>query len=250
MRKQTLAIGITGLALIGACAGFLSRFDGRQHLGRPGVKVVPGTIHDEHGKVAGTNMVFLPEDVLDFKSSPSPISRQELDWLPKDTTYGRRRYTSPGGHFLDVSVVLMGTDRTSIHKPEYCLPGQGFGSIDTEATAILIDKPHPYRLPVKKMTATKTFKTADGQTGTVRAVYVYWFVADDQITASHVERMWWMARDLVRAGTLQRWAYIGCLTVCYPGQEEAAFERIKRFISAAVPEFQLADAAVDPTSAP
>jgi len=38
---------------------------------------------------------------------------------------------------------------------------------------------------------------------------------------------------------LQRWAYISCFAVCLPGQEEATFERLKKFIAASVPEFQL-----------
>jgi hypothetical protein len=51
--------------------------------------------------------------------------------------------------------------------------------------------------------------------------------------------MWWMARDLVRQGVLQRWAYVAYLTVCQPGQEEMAFNRLKQTITATVPEFQL-----------
>jgi len=51
--------------------------------------------------------------------------------------------------------------------------------------------------------------------------------------------MWWMARELFRTGELQRWAYVLCFAVCLPGQEEVTFERIRKFIAAAVPEFQL-----------
>jgi len=64
-------------------------------------------------------------------------------------------------------------------------------------------------------------------------------VADDnQYTARHWQRMWWMARDLFFTGVLQRWAMISCFTVCAPGQEDAAFERLKKFMVASVPEFQ------------
>ena len=44
---------------------------------------------------------------------------------------------------------------------------------------------------------------------------------------------------MFRTGVLQRWAMISYFTVCAPGQEEAAFERLKKFISASAPEFQL-----------
>ena len=45
-------------------------------------------------------------------------------------------------------------------------------------------------------------------------LYVYWFVADNQLTPYHGERMWWMARDLIRTGVLQRWAYVSYFTAC------------------------------------
>ena len=51
--------------------------------------------------------------------------------------------------------------------------------------------------------------------------------------------MWWMAQKLLTTGVLQRWAYISCFAVCLPGQEDALFEHMKRFIAASVPEFQL-----------
>jgi hypothetical protein len=49
-----------------------------------------------------------------------------------------------------------------------------------------------------------------------------------------------MAGELLKTGTLQRWAYISCFSVCKPGDEEATFERLKKFIAASAPEFQLA----------
>jgi len=53
------------------------------------------------------------------------------------------------------------------------------------------------------------------------------------------ERMWSMAKHLLKTGVLQRWAYVSCFAVCPPGSEEATFERMRQFIAASVPEFQL-----------
>ena len=69
--------------------------------------------------------------------------------------------------------------------------------------------------------------------------YVYWFVADLELTADHNERMWWMARDLIRTGVLQRWTYLSCLAVCPPGRDEQTYQRVKDFIAEVVPQFQL-----------
>jgi hypothetical protein len=242
MNKGSLKILTSVLLLVGTAAGILSGWKTIQKLGLPGVKVVAEQVFDEKGSLAGTNSAFLPERVLDFVSKPVGITRLELDWLPKDTTYGRRYYKAPDGFEMLASIVLMGTDRTSIHKPQYCLPGQGWNINSSESgiTSVRIDRPHPYDLPVMKLMTTAYSDKLDGEKSRVRGIYVYWFVADGEITADHLQRMWWMARDLVFTGTLQRWAYVGCFTTCSPGREEAAFERMKEFIAGIVPEFQLA----------
>ena len=49
-----------------------------------------------------------------------------------------------------------------------------------------------------------------------------------------------MARDMLRTGVLQRWAYVICSAPCAPGMEDATFEQMKGFIAAAAPEFVLA----------
>ena len=84
-------------------------------------------------------------------------------------------------------------------------------------------------------------KTTTGQTATVNGVYVYWYVADKAISGdpTGAERMWSMAKKLLQTGELQRWAYVTFLTTCPPGQEDTAFARLREFISAAVPDFQI-----------
>jgi len=226
--------------MIGAGACVLKSLRAHQKLGRPGVKVVRQPTFDLDGKVVRTNSVYLPEHVLDYSSESLSVTAVELNWLPEDTTYGRRRYRAPDGFDVSVSVVLMGADRTSIHQPQYCLTGQGLRIDRSDATSIPIERPHPYDLPVNKLTATGVGNTTGGGKVVARAIYVYWFVADNELTGDHLQRMWGMARDLIRTGTLQRWAYVGCLVVCAPGQEETAFSRLKQFIAAAVPEFQIA----------
>ncbi len=240
MKSRSSILCLTALAMIGVCAAVLARSQGMFRLGKPALRIVSEPLHDREGLVVGTHQVYLPAQMLDYQSESMPVTHLELDWLPKDTTYGRRRYFTADGSWLDLSVVLMGRDRTSIHKPEYCLPGQGF-AIDrklSEMTSFEIGKPHPYSLPICKIIASKKLKTADGREEVRRAVFVYWFVADGELTASHLQRMWWMGRDMIRTGIVQRWAYVSCLAVCRPGDEDATFERMKVFLTAAVPEFQ------------
>jgi hypothetical protein len=190
--------------------------------------------------LAGTNSIYLPQRVLSYRSLPLPLQRIAWDWLPKDTTFGQRRYidTIDTNFFIDNMVVLMGADRTSIHKPQYCITGQGF-SISPETTDhIRMTRPISYDLPVSKIKLRRAI-VEDGRQREIGGVFVYWFVSDTEVTAEHNKRMTQMVSELIRTGVLQRWAYVACMAYCEVGQEDATYERMKEFIRASVPEYQL-----------
>jgi hypothetical protein len=232
MNKQKWLLLFTAIALIAGTAAALQWRQGRQRLGSPGIKAapIPGSI---------LMAIELPERVLDFTSSNVPQAKVVLDYLPKDTSYAQRHYTAPDGFSINANMILMGLDRSSIHKPEICLPGQGW-RIEQKSTAVIpIRAVPPYPMTVGKWFVSNTIQMKDGQKAKVSAIYVFWFVADKEQTVSHWERMWWLARDLLRTGVLQRWAYVSYFAVCEPGQEEAAFARVKDLVGASVPEFQL-----------
>lgn len=238
-RSKPWLVAAGCLALMAVTGLFLNQRSGLGHrLGQPGLRVVDVPLPGEDGTPVTTNSIFLPERALDYQSSLQAVTKMELDWLPRDTTFGRRIYTAPDGFQSQVTSVLMGTDRTSIHKPEFCLPSQGFQILRSTRTEIMIERPHRYALPVMRLDALREGRLTNGQMARHGAVYVYWFVSENRLSNDHIQRMGWLALDLVRTGELQRWAYIGCLAACEPGQEEATYQRLERLIQAIVPEFQ------------
>jgi hypothetical protein len=136
-------------------------------------------------------------------------------------------------------VVLMGTDRTSIHNPQYCLAGQGLRILSQEFDSIPMTRPAAYDLPITKLIFSGRMTTAEGESRNINGVFVYWFVSDTKVTATHGERMWQMGLNLIRTGVLERWAYIIAMAPCLPGGEDEAYERLRGFIQNAVPEYQL-----------
>jgi hypothetical protein len=132
----------------------------------------------------------------------------------------------------------MGTDRTSIHKADYCLQGSGFNVVGKVVSEIPIGGPHPYSLPVSRWTLSRIVQLPNGERAEQRALYVFWFVADTSSTPSHSvfrARLMW---DTLRTGVLGRWAYVSYNAGCRPGEEDALFERMSKLIAASVPEFQ------------
>jgi hypothetical protein len=233
MNRRNWPLFTAALVLIAVSAGLLASLSAHEKLGPTPVKAHP---------LANSNrlQVDLPEHVLDYQSEWVEEDELTLNTLPPDTSFGQRRYKGPDGFVLTLNAVLMGTDRTSLHKPQFCLEGQGYHIEQSTETSIHIDQPCSYDLPVVRLVASKEVLNG-GERQIVRAVYVYWFVADDALSASvsGFERMWRMGIHRLSTGVLQRWAYISCLSGCQPGQEAATFERMKQFIAASVPQFQL-----------
>jgi exosortase len=222
---------IAALLLMALAGGAIYQLQTRQTLGRPGVLAEPQ---------AGSPRwrIPLPEQVAGMTSQEVPAAEVELSALPADTSIGKRLYTATNGAPLLLQVVLMGRDRTSIHQPQYCLTGQGWLIEQTEEVRLLVAGPQPHEIPALKLTASKVFTTESGQRVPVRAIYVYWFVADGALTAHRSQRLRWMAEELLKTGTLQRWAYVACFAQCLPGEEDKTFARVKEFVAEAVPEFQ------------
>ena len=155
--------------------------------------------------------INLPERVLDFTSTNVPESETELGYFPSDTSYSRRCYTNDTPIFA--TVILMGADRTSIHRPEYCLPGQGWTINEKTVVNIPVLGWQNHQMPVAKWVVGNFYQAADGQRQPVSGLYVFWFVADGEQTPDNYQRMWWLGRDLLRTGVLQRWAYVSYFAV-------------------------------------
>jgi hypothetical protein len=233
MKNQKWLMLLIALALMAGTVGALTRLKANQRLGQPGIKatLIPGSVMMQ---------IDLPERVLDFTSTNVPEPEIVLGYLPKDTSFVERYYWAPDGFWATATIILMGADRTSIHRPDYCLPGQGWTIGSKTAVNIPIGGEHPYALPVLKWVISNYFQTPDGRKQEASGVYVFWFVADNEQTPNYVQFQYYLLRDLLFTGRLQRWAYISYFTVCAPGQEDATFARLEKLIAASVPEYQLA----------
>ena len=163
----------------------------------PGVKLYPdGTpfLTDQAGDWTGGQRQGLTED--------------EQRLLPKDTEGSRRLFKDKNGHELFCSVVLAGRDVTSIHRPELCLPGQGWKIQNEFTQPIPVATAPGGMLNVMRMNAARSIPLPDGQTIQARSIFVYWFVGKDRVTPYHWQRIYWTAKDRVLYNTNHRWAYI------------------------------------------
>lgn len=163
----------------------------------PGVKLYPD----------GTP--YLVDRAGDWVGGPKTgLSEDEQRLLPQDTQGSRRLFNDKNHNELFCSIVLAGRDVTSIHRPELCLPGQGW-KIQSEYTqSIPVPSAPGGVLNVMRMNASRPVPMANGQTTEVHSVFAYWFIGKDRMTPYHWQRMYWTAKDRVFYNTNHRWAYV------------------------------------------
>ena len=136
--------------------------------------------------------VRLPE-IPGFVSEPIEASEAERHTLPADTVIDKRRYTSLDGEFL-VSAVVGGRSKGSIHRPELCLPTQGF-----------------------QMTSPRTVEVGDVEWRLVTLArreatsmgFAYTFFNQDGYrTSSHLRRIFRDVWDRSIRGRIDRWVML------------------------------------------
>lgn len=149
----------------------------------------------------------LPEFVGKWYGVDQKISERELTMLAGDTEFARKLYTDAAGNTIFVSIVLSGADLdNSIHRPERCLPAQGWTIADS--TQLRIPLESEKKLGVTRLHNVRQVPLNSGDVVTVYNLNYYWFAGFHHLTASHLERTMFDIQDRVFKGYNQRWAYI------------------------------------------
>ena len=187
----------------------------------------------------------LPTLVGEFWGTTEPVSPSELAMLPGDTEFAKKTYQDLSGNSLNAQIVLSGGEKRSIHRPEICLPAQGWTLKSGEVIPVTLSNGRT--LDVMKLTVTRQVEVAPGERRTMKSYFLYWFVGKNTSTPYHWVRLAKANWDMVTSKIQHRWAYV---IVSAPVLEEfkrgaksdeQTLEMIKDFIRQAVPKFQLSE---------
>lgn len=124
--------------------------------------------------------------------------------LPPDTCILKKQYRDDSGKETLVTVVFSAENQRSIHRPQRCLPGQGFVIENTETVTV----PLPGRNPLEIMVLTVRQQAASGSRFSHLLTFAYWYVGGDYETPSHYDRLSRTALDRIFRNRLDRWAYV------------------------------------------
>jgi exosortase len=188
----------------------------------------------------GRDPVPLPTFLgADWIGQEVPVSTVERDTLPPDTGYSRKNYISVQDRTRQVfvSIVLSGRDRTSIHRPEICLVGQGSTIRGRFEHVFRYPGAERALMPATVLRVQHEAVSARGGRVTVPSVVAYWFVGRDRVVATHWERMLWGALDRLRHLQNQRWAYVLLQTSAFDG-DAAALARLQAVLDQILPTFE------------
>jgi len=195
----------------------------------------PGVILAKDGANPAELPTYLGSNWMGHRVEPEPIERTIL---PPDTGFSRKLYLNlddPGQHVL-LSIVLSGRDRTSIHRPELCVVGQGW-TIDRSSS-------HRFTYPGHAdgsfdATVLSVHHEIDGAAGkrSVQNIIVYWFAGDDRVVATQGKRMLYDSWYRVVRGRAPRWAYVFLQTEAGDGMD-AELARIQSILNLSLPSFQ------------
>lgn len=203
------------------------------------------------GDAAGVVME-LPERTGSFVGDRDEADAVEKALLPADTELVKMRYRTEVPRYdlrdvANVTLVLAGAERRSIHRPEVCLDGQGWTLLDSKV--IPVEMAPGRMLYVKDLFLERLWMSKSGAKRPLRAHYVYWFVGTDVTTPSNWTRVWLSSWDSVTRNVNHRWAYPSIsawVTENFDASEsgqrkrtsEETLEMIKGLIRDLAPRFQ------------
>ena len=201
--------------------------------------------HSNKVSPAGIAMT-LPNVIGTWFGEDAAVTQKERDTLAKDTQFVRKVYASPQGDQVFVSIVLSGDDMTnSIHRPERCLPAQGWQVRASAKRAIQL--PDGKSFDVTRLQNAQTLETTDKRRIDVTNLNYYWFIGYDEMTASHLTRTGIDLRDRILGGYSQRWAYVTVAANVTQGiwqperSEEQTTEMLEKFMQDLAPHLQKPD---------
>lgn len=184
----------------------------------------------------------LPIFVDQYMGNEQEVSLAERTMLPADTIFAKKQYTSLRGEAINCQIVLSGGEKRSIHRPEVCLPGQGWIIKDARQVPIALDNGNTQN--VMKLTLTRVVEVAEGDRRNITCDFYYWFIGKDKTTAEHKQRVWLTSWDRVFHNVNHRWAYVivsGILPeLNHPSgiKPEQVSKELQRFIGRIAPQIQ------------
>jgi hypothetical protein len=189
----------------------------------------------------GGVIMDLPERIGNFSGKVIAATPGELAILPKDTEIVRREYLDAAGDRIMASIVLSGGEKRSIHRPEVCLPAQGWSVRGGKVERLTLADGED--LEVMNLSLVRDVEVGPGDRRKLYANYFYWFVGKDITTPHHWTRVFLTSYDRIMKNLNHRWAYVIVMSIIAEGflpngkNEMQTVKMLREFTSEIAPTF-------------
>lgn len=141
-------------------------------------------------------------------------SEAERQILAADTKFSKVNYRAASlddfsfrdsrSPIIDASIVFSGQDmNASIHRPELCLPAQGFRNLTGRPASIELANGKTLNFTRLSSERPRSEKRGDS----LHFIHYYVFVGKGHIKSTHMQRVMQDMYDRLFTGTVERWAY-------------------------------------------
>jgi hypothetical protein len=148
----------------------------------------------------------LPGTLVGLWGSEQPVSESEKVILPADTEFAKKFYSDGLGNDIHCQIVLAGAEKRSIHRPEVCLPAQGWTIKSGEVMPVPLADGGT--LDVMKLTVSRPVTLNNGTQRELTSIFCYWFIGKHTTTPHHFVRVLKTNFDMLLHNTNHRWAYV------------------------------------------
>jgi hypothetical protein len=148
----------------------------------------------------------LPGSLIGLWGSDQPVSESEKVILPADTEFAKKIYSDGMGNDIHCQIVLAGAEKRSIHRPEVCLPAQGWTIKSGEVVPVKLADGRT--IEVMKLTVVRPVTLNNGTQRDLTSVFCYWFIGKHATTPHHFVRVLKTNLDMLLHNTNHRWAYV------------------------------------------
>jgi len=156
------------------------------------------------------------------------IALGEQKLMNGDARLLKRTYRAPDGLTYSVSLVMTGRSHSTIHRPELCLPTQGFSMEKAEIVRLNLRgaKPIEARKITLRMGSSPPFNL------------IYWFSSRTYQTCVHSKRVLSNVWDRSVHNQISRWFMVS-IQVSSSIENEEAENRLENFLSEFYPQVYL-----------
>ncbi|MFN7563964.1 MAG: exosortase/archaeosortase family protein [Prosthecobacter sp.] len=199
--RRTLAQLVVMSVLLATILGICASTDTRYLVSKAGVTLdMPLSVGDYQGRVIG-------------------VTAEEKKGLDEGVKLERVAYLNPRGRTIISTIVLSGNLKRSLHRPEVCLPNQGWSIV--ESTPVSIHSPEGGSFQATSLRFFLDHLDENGRRLRQRGVNIYWYVgSDDTTSASHYEHVATTYLDAIFRNLNHRWAMVSVFVPIPPSETE------------------------------